>query len=231
MAAVSLEALAENLWAATGRVRFFGQRIPTRTLVTRLPDGSLWVHSPIALDPAIVRDIDHLGPVGHLVGSSCYHHLWLADWVARYPGARVYGAPGLREKRPDIPFDEVLGDQAPAAWAGVLDQLVFRGLPMFNEVSFHHRESRTLIVTDLVFNVYEAEGALAPLLFRLDGMWKRFGPSLALRLALRWYRELAVTDLRRIQQWDYDRVAMAHGRVLERGGRDAMDRAFSFLGP
>ncbi len=107
---------------------------------------------------------------------------------------------------------------------------MFRGLPIFNEVIFLHRATRTLIVTDLVFNVYEADGVLAPVLMRLNGMWKRFGPSRALRVMMSRNRERAKEDLKRIQQWNYDRVIMAHGRVLESGGREAMERAFAFLG-
>ena len=226
---MSLHQLANDLWAATGRVRFLGHWVPTRMLVIRLPNGALWVHSPIALDPEIVRDVASLGRVGHLIGSSKYHHLWLADWARHYPDTKVHGAPGLPEKRPAITFHEVLGDEAPADWRGVLDQIVFRGLPIFNEVIFLHRASRTLVVTDLVFNVYEAEGVLAPLVMRLDGMWKRFGPSRSLRLMMSRNRERAKEDLKRIQQWNYDRVIMAHGRVMEGGGREAMESAFAFL--
>ncbi len=225
-----LHQLTEDLWAGTGRVRFIGQWIPTRMVVIRLPDGALWVHSPIAIGTEIVRDIGSLGRVGHLVGSSLYHHLWLADWARRYPDAKIHGAPGLPGKRPDVTFHEVLGDEAPADWKGVLDQLVFRGLPIFNEVIFLHRASRTLIVSDLVFNVYEAQGVLAPVLMRLNGMWKRFGPSRALRFMMSRTRERAGADLKRILQWNFDRVIMAHGRVLESGGREVMKRAFAFLG-
>lgn len=225
-----IQELSDGLWTAQGRVRWMGQRVPTRTLVLRLPDGALWVHSPIALGAELAGAVDRLGPVAHLVAPSTYHHLWLAEWARRYPEARVHGAPGLAEKRRDIEFHEVLGDRAPLAWSGVLDQMVLGGLPLFNEVVFFHRPSRTLIVTDLVFNVYDAEGALAPLVLRLNDMWRRFGPSRVLRLMLRRNRERVRADLERIQQWSYDRVAMAHGRVLESGGRAAMERAFAFLG-
>ena len=226
---MSLHQLADDLWAATGRVRFVGQWVPTRMLVIRLPNGGLWLHSPIALGREIVGEVGSLGRVGHLVGSSKYHHLWLADWARHYPDAKVHGAPGLPEKRPDISFHQVLGDEAPAEWSGVLDQIVFGGLPIFNEVIFLHRPSRSLIVTDLVFNVYEADGVLAPVVLRLNGMWKRFGPSRALRLMMSRRRQRAEADLKRIQEWSYDRVIMAHGRVLESGGREAMERAFALL--
>ncbi len=226
---MSLHQLADDLWAATGLVRFVGLWVPTRMLVIRLPNGALWLHSPIALGPEIVLHIGRLGRVEHLVGSSKYHHLWLADWARHYPDAKVHGAPGLAEKRPDITFHEVLGDEAPDDWRGVLDQIVFRGLPIFNEVIFLHRATRTLIVTDLVFNVYEAEGVLAPVVMRLNGMWKQFGPSRTLRLMMSRNRQRAEVDLKRIQLWNYDRVIMAHGRVLESGGHEAMERAFPFL--
>ncbi len=65
---MSLHQLADDVWAATGRVRFVGLWVPTRMLVIRLPNGALWVHSPIALDPEIVRDVGRRGRVGHLVG-------------------------------------------------------------------------------------------------------------------------------------------------------------------
>ncbi len=42
-------------------------------------------------------------------------------------------------------------------------------------------------------------------------------------------REPAREDLRMILQWDFDRVIMAHGTILETGGPEAMERAFAFL--
>ena len=131
---------------------------------------------------------------------------------------------------PSTHFHEVLSDAAPAAWEGVLDQLVFRGLPIFNEVVFFHRPSHSLIVTDLVFHIHEAQSLLAAVILRLDGMWKRFGPSLALRLMLRMNRQAAREDIQRILLWDFERIVMSHGRILESGGRAALRTAFRFLG-
>jgi hypothetical protein len=229
MSVTYLEKVADDLWTAEGRVRFLGQWLPVRMVVVRLRDGSLFVHSPVETTPALEAELATLGAVRHLVAPSKYHHLWLIDWRTSYPDATVYGAPGLPEKREDVAFDEVLSDDSPPSWATEMDQLVFRGLPIFNEVVFHHRPSRSLIVADLVFNIVEVDGILGPTIMRLNGMWKRFGPSRTLKFMMRRNRKAACQGIESILRWDFDRVVMSHGQVRDAGGHGALERAFSFL--
>jgi hypothetical protein len=223
-----LERLAENLWAAESSVRFLGARLPTRMTVVRLRDGSLWVHSPVTLDAKLREEVDPLGPIRWLVAPSRYHHLGVADWSREYRDARIWAAPGLPEKRGDLAFHALLSDEAPPEWAGEIDQAVFWSLPIFNEVVFCHRESRTLIVSDLVFNIHEHASALVRLGLRLDGAWRRFGPSHLVRLSIR-DRRRALATIEQMLRWDFDRLIMSHGRVLQSGGADSLREAFAFL--
>jgi hypothetical protein len=97
-----------------------------------------------------------------------------------------------------------------------------------NEVAFCHRASRTLLICDLAFNI----GADAPfatrLAFRAVGGYGRFGPSLLERLIVR-DRAAARASLERILAWDFDRVVLAHGHILEHGGRAQMRDAYAWL--
>ena len=34
---------------------------------------------------------------------------------------------------------------------------------------------------------------------------------------------------RRIVAWDFDRIVISHGRIVERGGRDVLRRAYAFV--
>ena len=58
----------------------------------------------------------------------------------------------------------------------------------------------------------------------------RFGPSLLERVMTR-DRAAARESLEGILAWDFDRVIMAHGRVLPNGGRDALRRGYAWLLP
>ena len=221
-------ALAADLWVTERTQRFLGIEMGTRMSVVRLAGGGLLIHSPVRLDAETRRDLDALGPVRAVVAPNKYHHLYVGDYFTAYPEAQIYAAPGLPEKRRDLHFHGVLADEAPALWAGQIDQLVFRALAVINDVVFYHRGSRTLIVTDLVFNMQHAPSLPTRLFFRLDDAYGKFGPSRLWRLLIR-NRGAARVAIERMLGWDFDRVIMAHGDVLETGGQQALRDGFVWL--
>lgn len=221
-----LEAFADHVWYfehdmfLPGRVHFRG-----RSTVVRLEDGDLWVHSPNPIGDEIARELAELGPVRHLVAPNALHHLHLSAAAARYPDAEVWGAPGVAAKVPALSLTSELGPDAPEPWAGEIDQVFVAGAPWMSEVVFFHRASRTLVVTDLVFNVHGARG-LSPLVFRMVGAWKRLAQSRLLRTQVK-DRAAFAEGARQILAWDFEAVLMAHGEPVvgvDAEGRDAKER-------
>jgi hypothetical protein len=220
--------VAENIWIAERPQRFYGLEVGTRMTVIRLADGSLLLHSAVALDPELRRELDSIGRVCFAVAPNRVHHLYAGKVAEAYPGARLWVAPGLERKRPDLVYVGVLGDEAPAEWKDEVDQVFFRGRPYENEVVFLHRASRTLIMCDLAFNFGPRAAAPTRLLMRLLRSYGRFGPSKLDPLFIR-DRRAARQSLERILAWDFDRVVVAHGDVLESGGREALRQGYSWL--
>jgi hypothetical protein len=198
--------------------------------VVRLRDGSLVLHSPVRADDETRTAVEALGPVRALIAPNLHHHFFVGGWTRAYPEARVYAAPGLARRQPDLRVDAELGDEAPPEWRGELDQHLFRGAPMMSEVVFHHRASRTAIFTDLVFNVPRGGAAGARLFYWLVGAEGRFGPHRVVRLALR-DRRAARASLARLLAWDVERIVMSHGDVIETDARPRLAAAFAFLPP
>jgi hypothetical protein len=224
----ALRPLAQDLWIADRPQRFYGLEVGTRMTVIRLADGSLLLHSPVALDTELRRELDALGPVRYAVAPNRVHHLYAGKVAEAYPGARLWVGPGLEKKRPDLVFEGILGDEAPAEWKGQVDQTFFRGRPYENEVVFFHRASRTLILCDLAFNFGPRAAAPTRLLMRLLRSYGRFGPSMLDPLLIR-DRVAARQSLTRILGWDFDRVVVAHGDVLESGGGEALREGYAWL--
>lgn len=223
----TLTPLAPDLWVATRPLPLAVGDVGTRMTVVRLGDGALWLHSPVRLDAATRAALDALGPVRAVVAPSKVHHFFVGDYRAAYPAARLYAAPGLADKRRDLAFDGVLDDDSPAAWRGELEQHLFRGTPLMNEVVFFHPASRTLVLTDLCFNVARPMRGRARLFCWLAGA-RGFGPHRLVRLGVR-DRAAARRSLQRLLEWDFDRVIVTHGDVLDSGGHEAMRRAFDWL--
>lgn len=224
----ALEPLAPDLWVASRPLRLWIGDIGARMTVVRLRDGSLVLHSPVAFDAETRAALDALGSVRWIIAPSRVHHMFLSQYTAAYPAAALCGAPGLADKRTDLRFTHVLDDALRAQWAGELDHLLFEGAPGMSEVVFLHPASRTLVLTDLAFNVPRGAPNRARVFHALVGAAGRFGPHRIARLAIR-DKRAARRSMDRILAWDFDRIVVSHGEVLETGGKRAMETAFAFL--
>ena len=96
--------LSKNIWIAERPQRFYGIEVGTRMTVIRLADGSLLLHSPVSLDHGLRRELDSIGRVRFTVAPNRVHHLHAGEVAEAYPEARLWVAPGLERKRPDLVF-------------------------------------------------------------------------------------------------------------------------------
>jgi hypothetical protein len=92
-------------------------------------------------------------------------------------------------------------------------------------VVLFQRSSRTLVLTDLCFNIQSSSSRVARLVFRANGMWRRFGPSRMVRLLVS--DEGAFRrSLEQVLRWDFERIVPGHGEVIEHGGPAALRAAW-----
>ncbi|MEN8181504.1 MAG: DUF4336 domain-containing protein [Myxococcota bacterium] len=223
-----LRALDEGLWVVDHPLVVGGLHLGTRSTVVQLTGGGVVVHSPGPLDPGLAEELEKLGPVRALIAPNRLHHLSLAGAGRAFPAARVFGAPGLAAKQPDLHLDEELGDEPPELWKTDLTQHCFGGAPRLSEVVFHHPASRSLLLTDLAFHVLHSDSRLTRVAMWLNDGYGRFGPTRLLRRTIR-DRAAARASLELVLSWDFERVIVTHGEVLESGGREALRAAYAWL--
>lgn len=219
--------LAPDLWVAERPFGVPGMQLGVRMTAVRLADGGVWLHSPVELDAALRKEVEALGPVRAIVAPNKVHHLYVEGAQRAFPQARSFAAAGLPEKRDDLAFDEVLTETAPALWAEQIDQLAYEGAPHMGEVVFFHRASRSLIATDVVFRMCQG-GLLLRGYLALTRSFGRLSQTGIIRLVTR-DRAAARASRDRILSWDFDRVIMSHGEVLETGGHAAFREALAWL--
>lgn len=227
-----LKPFADEVWVADGpeiRMRYLGTSLPfpTRMTVVRLGSGAVWVHSPIAWHEGLGEAVGRLGPVRFLVAPNTLHYWYLPDWQDRWPDALSYGSPGLgRRARRPVRLDAVLGDAAPEAWAGELEQCLVPGR-LLTEVAFFHRASRTLILTDLIEN-FEPEKLSLPM--RVLTWIGAAQGSMPRDMRLTYGDRVAlISAVETMISWQPERIVVAHGGIYGRDGTAALKRAFSWL--
>lgn len=224
-----LEQFADGLWETCNRIRFMGVGMPARMLAIRLGDGGVLVHSPSRFTDDLRQAVDAIGPVRGLIAPNNFHHLFMNDWREAYPEATMFVAPSLTKKRKDLDDGETLTDEAPALWADEMDQVVWGGIPKLAEVAFFHRPSGTLINTDMMHNLRHDPSWLTRVAWKSLGAYGRFGPS---KLERRWTKDSAALreSIDRILEWDFRRVTVAHGDILEADdARDQVAESWSWV--
>lgn len=123
----TLKPFSDDIWIADGKVIRMsfplGVKVPfsTRMTVVRLNDGGLWCHSPVEPVLELLRQIDALGEVRHLVSPNKIHYAHIAAWKRHYPQALAWASSGVRERAASqhiaVCFDADLG----AAMGGRFD--------------------------------------------------------------------------------------------------------------
>jgi Domain of unknown function (DUF4336) len=220
--------VALDVWVAEQPLRFLGLELGARMTLVRLPGERLLVHSPIAWTRELAEEVERLGAPTLLVAPNRFHHLYARTWQSAYPSSRLFVAPGLERRRPDLTFERVLTRDPLPEWSDVLDQELVAGFPMTNEVVFFHGPSRTLIASDLVFNIGAESPPLTRFAFRLMGAYGRPASTVLERLLIR-DRVAFRSSLERILAWPISQLILAHGSVVREGGHAALAEAYSWL--
>ncbi len=222
-----LEELGPGLWVKRIPLRFWSLPMGTRMTVMRLTTGYLMVHSPTNITQEIKDQLSRIGPVGYLVAPNRLHHLYIRDWHDEYPYAELWGVRGLHRKRKDLPWSGALGHAPEPAWGADVDQVLFQTAYQ-DEAIFFHRRSQTLIVTDLLESVWPEDAWHYRLFARLAGTWRFPTLTRDQRLSVlkrRRAREIAC----RILLWDFNKIVLAHGRLVTEDAKDVFRDGMQWL--
>jgi Domain of unknown function (DUF4336) len=232
-----LRKIDRDIWVANAPFKYFGLSVGTRMTVIRLSNGELAVISPIQVDNATSLELDKLGTVSHIIAPNLYHYLFASDFKNLYPKAIFWATSGLEVKKPELPIDRII-DSNTDSFLNDLQCVLFdgfktlglKGLDVVNELVFFHPKSRTLILTDTAFHFDDSFPLITQFAARLLGGYKSLSPSLLEKVATTEKAKVKLT-VQKILDWDFERVIMAHGSIIESQGKQSFKAGYeSFLG-
>jgi hypothetical protein len=227
-----LQPFGPDIWLHDGPnvVGALGFHYPTRMAVIRLENGDLLVWSPTALAEDLRAAVAALGPVRFIVAPNTLHHSFIAQWCEAWPSARCFAVPQLAAARPDLRIHGDLTDTPQVEWHQQIDQVVLPPTSIMTEVVFFHRQSGTVLFTDLLQNLpprwYRGWRAIVA---RLDLML-RPEPTVPRKFRLAYSDRPAIRRaIAKVLDWPAEKVLMAHGNPVLQDARAFLRRAFSWL--
>lgn len=196
-----------------------GIPFPTRMTVVQLGDGSLGLVSPVPIREGLATELGRLGEVSHVLQPNRLHDLHLASAAKRYPGARVVRADELGAVIESTP-----------ALRDVLAARRIEGVPKLEETVLYHPASRSLVVTDLVFNVVRPPSWKTSVLLWMTGTRGRLAQSRVWRWSAR-DRVAFRASLDAVSRFAFDRLIVAHGECIESGAHERLARVLGWKEP
>ena len=230
-----LQQVDRNLWVAEQPLKFMGLPVGTRMTVIRLVDNFLLLISPIQITSEIKQQLDDLGTVKYLIAPNLFHYLYLADCQKTYPQALVLAPPGLKAKQSNLKINSTF-TQDDIKFDSQLEYTLFEGFQVLivsqiktvNEIVFYHPSTKTLIITDSAFNFDRSFPLITQFTARIIGSYQQLKPS--------WLEKIAVKDKQKTKQsieqilsWDFERVIMGHGKIVETNAKQQLATGYQWL--
>lgn len=196
------------------------------TLVT-LSSGLKILISPINFSIEQQSEIQK-NPPDIIVAPNAFHHLNVPKARSLFPLAKTFASPALQKKRADINWDSYL-DESTWPYRDELAILQIQGAPKYSEFLFFHKASKTLIVTDLLFNMKNLTTWKERLIFGLMGTYNKTAVSRLLLLMTKNQASLKASLIKALE-FNFDRLVMAHGDIISENGKEHLSAALKERG-
>lgn len=214
--------IGAGIWIHERPFRLFGADFGNRMTIIEVSDGALLVHSPTALDDTLKSDVERLGRVAYLITPNAFHGMFTDDWMTALPDARHFTA---RTDNTGKNKSEPLSLCAMTELSPALETARVEGIPKLQEYVFYHRPSRTLILTDLAFNIGTDVPMWTKIFFSLNDAYGKFGPSRLMRSMIT-DKTAFKASLAALLEWDFEQIIVSHGDIVEQDGKNVLRRAF-----
>jgi hypothetical protein len=220
------EELAPGLWSLTGSLP-----IPLRRnmIVYRLADGSLLLHSVIALDEAGMTKLESLGRPGVMIVPASGHRMDANFYKRRYPKLKVISPAASRSKiDPIIKTDATCEETLPAFGIGLHPMLGFRQGEIAYELPI--QGGRALVLCDALANADHPAGLGGKVMQAvLGGVKTRLGVPRIVRVMMVSEKEAARGAIKRLADIkNVEVISVAHGRPVRSNCAEALREASVF---
>lgn len=214
-----MKEIGKNIWVHDDAMSLAGKQLGLRMTIVKLSNGGLWVHSPTAISPELMEEMEGLGSVSFIVGASNGHNIWLREWQDAFPDAVLYVSGGIPKKLKLTNY-QILGESHENIWKEDLAWEFMLGVPFFSESVFLHKKTKSLIVTDLIQNYPDERpsgfsGFMTKYFFETLGFKGTcVAPPLKMGFMIKDKPNFTLF-IEKILNWEFERIIVTHGDIID----------------
>ncbi|API86968.1 DUF4336 domain-containing protein [Francisella uliginis] len=217
--------IENKIWIIEYPIKYSGVKFSSRTTLIKLDDGSVLIHSPCEIDEKLKQEILKLGDVSYIFAPGNFHHLYIDSAQKAFPNAKTYICKGIEKKQPNLKYDGILTEET---LLSEFKQQPILGSKIMNEVVLLHKETKTLIVVDIIENIGNKTqniGFGIKIWWLIFRMWNKAKPAPEYQLGWK-DKKLAAQSLQNILEWDFDKIILAHGNLITQNAKQIATTAW-----
>lgn len=194
--------------------------LPVRSVLLEVGDRKLLISPGSRLTDS---DYKKMGDVTDLIAPNLFHCAGIPAAKKFFPKVKVWGVKAVKEVKPQILWDEII-DESTWPFKEQLPIVCIEGMPKVNEVVFFEKASRSLIVTDLCFNMKNQKGFASWLILNMFGTYNKLGVS---RFYINFVKDkfLFKKSIEKVLSLDFDNIIVSHGDNYMSAGKEALTKA------
>ncbi len=198
--------------------------LPVRSTVLKLNNGDGVIISPIEFSEADWAEIKSNVSVKHIVAPCDLHHLYVKPAKKNAKEAKLWATHDLARKRIDVNWDQEL---MPQKWtlSDEIEIIPIDGADT-HEVVFFHKKAKTLVVTDLLFNLHNRKGILSWVFLHLFGTWNRPAVSRWFKTTIKNKNQFRMS-MEKVLSLDFETIMMAHGNIITENAKSVFSNALA----
>lgn len=169
-----------------------------------------YIISPARFDEREIKRLKEIKKQIIVIAPNNFHNIGLAPLKENIIAAKFFGPKRSAvqskvelEKTTNLPKDDEL------------EAIFIKGNKSLSETVFIHRPSKSLIVTDLLFNMHNKTNLTSTLLFKMYGTYKKLGQSVVLRLTAHDKKEF-LKSIKDLTKLDFENVLLNHGEHISK---------------
>jgi hypothetical protein len=227
---MSFKPIGDSIWVKHFPFRLLGAPFGKTTTVIRLENGDLIIHSAAPLASEDVAAVGELGRPRWLMEGSRMHETFAASMRTLFPEATYLLPPRFPLSFDHLaPAEKLRVKGLPESWRGEVEMERIGGVPAVEEHAVWHRSSRTLILSDFVFNMALDPGERVPFFLRWISGIKVFPATSRLVKFATKDKKAVAKSIDRILEWDIDQVVVGHGEIMTVNAKDLLKETLDWV--
>ncbi len=196
-------------------------KLPVRSTIVTLNGSKILISPGSALTLDAYQNV--MG-ITDIVAPSLLHWAGVPLAMKVFPSAKVWSHGKVQAVHKDVKWTHNLSENT-WSYQAELPCIEIKGVPKVCEFVFFHKKSKSLIVSDLAFNMVGLRGIGPFIILNLFGTYRRFAIS---KFFLKFVEDKKAFEasLGEVFSYDFDNLVVGHGDLIIGGAKDKLAAAF-----